>query len=403
MTNKEYLSDRIWTREFVLLFLYHFIIMFSMYVSIVTIGNFAIENFDASASTAGLVASIFIVGVLIGRAVSGHQVNRIGARKIMYIGTVLFFLTYGLYFVEGGLALLIAARLLNGFATGVVSTSLNTLATISVPENRRGEGISYFSLSFVLGSAVGPFLGFLLLEIMSFNTMLILVLAAVLIVALMTPLVKINNISRDYKPETGRFKMIDRKALPMGFSVLFMGLAYASILSFLNLYAIEVNLITAASFFFLVYSAVVMLTRPVTGRILDQKGANIVLYPTFIFMAIGFYILGNSTTSFVMLLAGALIGLGFGNFQSIAQTLSVNLADKENVGLATSTYFIMLEVGLGFGPFFLGFLVPSLGYGGLYQFLVLSIMAAMVVFYFVYGRHESRGRSAEKMEENIVD
>ena len=376
-----------------------------MYVSIVTIGNFAIENFNASASTAGLVASIFIVGVLAGRAVSGHQVNRIGARKIMYIGTVLFFVTYGLYFIEGGLALLIAARLLNGFATGVISTSLNTLATISVPENRRGEGISYFSLSFVLGSAVGPFLGFLLLEVMSFNTLLILVMIAVLIVALMTPAVKINNISRDYKPETGKFRMIDRKALPMGFSVLFMGLAYAAILSFLNLYAIEVNLITAASFFFLVYSAVVMLTRPVTGKILDQKGANIVLYPTFIFMGIGFYLLGNSTTSFLMLFAGALIGLGFGNFQSIAQTLSVNLADKENVGLATSTYFIMLEVGLGFGPFFLGFLVPSLGYGGLYQFLVLSIMAAMVILYFVYGRHESRSkrRSAENIEENIVD
>ncbi len=363
-----------------------------MYVSIVTIGNFAIENFDASASTAGLVASIFIVGLLVGRAVSGHQVNRIGARKIMYIGTILFFVTYGLYFINGGLVLLIVARFLNGFATGVISTALNTLATISVPENRRGEGISYFSLSFVIGSAVGPFLGFLLLEIMSFNTMLILVVIAVLLVALMTPMIKINNISREYKPEAGKFKMIDRNALPMGFSVLFMGLAYAAILSFLNLHAIEVELVTAASFFFLVYSAVVMLTRPLTGKILDQKGANIVLYPTFIFMAIGFYLLGGTTTGFVMLLAGAFIGLGFGNFQSIAQTVCVNLSDRENVGLATSTYFIMLEVGLGFGPFFLGFLVPSLGYGGLYQTLVLSILLSMGIFYFVYGRHESKGR-----------
>lgn len=392
------LSEKIWTKEFIIIFFYHFIVMFSMYVSIVTIGNFAIENFNASASTAGLVASIFIVGVLAGRAISGYQVNRLGARKIMYIGTVLFFLTYGLYFIDGGLILLIAARFLNGFATGLISTALNTLATISVPENRRGEGISYFSLSFVLGSAVGPFLGFLLLEIMSFNTMLILVLIAVFIVALMTPMVRTNNITRNYKPEAGKFRMIDRDALPMGFSVLFMGLAYASILSFLNLYAIEVNLVTAASFFFLVYSAVVMLTRPLTGKMMDQKGANIVLYPTFIFMAIGFYVLGNSTTGFIMLLAGALIGLGFGNFQSIAQTVCVNLADRDNVGLATSTYFIMLEVGLGFGPFFLGFLVPSLGYGGLYQSLVISILVGLVIFYFVYGRHESRSRSAEKAE-----
>src|SRR5699024_12600716 len=104
--------------------------MFSMYVSIVTIGNFAIENFNASASTAGLVASIFIVGVLAGRAVSGRQVDRIGAREIMYIGTILFFTTYGLYFIEGGLALLMPARLLSGLATEVMSSSVNTLVPL---------------------------------------------------------------------------------------------------------------------------------------------------------------------------------------------------------------------------------------------------------------------------------
>ncbi len=64
--------------------------------------------------------------------------------------------------------------------------------------------------------------------------------------------------------------------------------------------------------------------------------------------------------AYVMRLACGLMGLGYGNFQSIAQTVCVNLASRENVGLATSTYFIMLEIGLGFGPFFLGFLVPSL-------------------------------------------
>ena len=84
---------------------------------------------------------------------------------------------------------MIATRFLNGFATGLISTALNTLATISVPENRRGEGISYFSLSFVLGSAVGPFLGFLLAGSISYRMMLLLVAGMVLIVALMIPMV----------------------------------------------------------------------------------------------------------------------------------------------------------------------------------------------------------------------
>lgn len=389
MSKSEY-KAKIWTLEFAIIFLFHFIVMFSMYSTLVTIGSTAIENYGAAPSTAGFVASVFIVGVLIGRALTGYQVNNMGAQKIMYIGTVFFFITYALYFINGGLYFLIAVRLLNGIATGVISTALNTLATISVPPERRGEGISHFSLSMVLGSAIGPFLSFLILEHISFNTMLIYIGIAVLAVSLMLPLVRINNTMRPEGAPRGRFVMIDKDVLPMGFSILFMGLAYSAVLSFLNLYAIELDLVTAASIFFLVYSAAILLTRPVTGRMLDRYGANIIIYPSFIIMAAGFFTLGQATAGGVLLLAGFLIGLGFGNFQSVAQAVCVKIAKRENVGLATSTFFIMLEIGLGFGPFFLGMIVPSTGYGGLYQLLVLSIAAGLIIFHMVYGRHEKK-------------
>lgn len=361
-----------------------------MYSTLVTVGNVSIEKYDAATSIAGFVASIFIVGVLIGRALSGYQINNMGAQKIMYIGTLLFFATYILYFIDGGLYFLIAVRLLNGLATGIISTSLNTLATISVPPERRGEGISHFSLSMVLGSAVGPFLSFLLLEYISFNTMLIYIGIIVLGISFMLPFIKINNTVRPAGSAKAKFVMIDREVLPMGTVVLFMGIAYSAILSFLNLYAIEINLVTAASMFFLVYSAAILLTRPVTGKILDRFGANVIQYPAFIIMAAGFFVMGQATVGIVLLSAGFLIGLGFGNFQSVAQAVCVNIAKKENVGLATSTFFIMLEIGLGFGPFFLGMLVPSVGYSGLYQLLVISIFTAMLIYHFVYGRYEEK-------------
>jgi len=361
-----------------------------MYSTLVTVGNVSIEKYDAAPSISGFVASIFIVGVLIGRALSGYQINNMGAQKIMYIGTLLFFATYILYFIDGSLYFLIAVRLLNGLATGIISTALNTLATISVPPERRGEGISHFSLSMVLGSAVGPFLSFLLLEYISFNTMLIYIGIIVLGITLMLPFIKINNTVRPAGAAKAKFVMIDREVLPMGTVVLFMGIAYSAILSFLNLYAIEIDLVTAASMFFLVYSAAILLTRPVTGKMLDRFGANIIQYPAFIIMAVGFFVMGQATAGIVLLLAGFLIGLGFGNFQSVAQAVCVNIAKKENVGLATSTFFIMLEIGLGFGPFFLGMLVPAVGYSGLYQLLVISIFIAMVIYHFVYGRSEKK-------------
>jgi MFS family permease len=383
-------KSKIWTWEFIIIFAFHFVVMFSMYSTLVTVGSVAIDEYGISPSTAGLVASIFIVGVLLGRALSGYQVNRIGAKKLMYIGTVLFFVTYILYFLEGGLYLLIAARLLNGIATGMVSTAMNTLATISVPETRRGEGISYFSLSMVIGAAIGPFLSFLLLERISFHTMLAGVGVLVLLMSLLLPMVKVNNFLKGEKKRTAKFVMIDRKVLPLGSSILFMGFAYSAVLSFLNIFAQQRDLVTAASIFFIVYSVTILMTRPVTGKLLDNRGANTILYPAFIVMAIGFIVLGQATTGFTLLLSAVLIGLGFGNHQSVSQAVCVKIADKENVGLATSTYFIMLETGLGFGPFLLGYIVPFVGYGGLYEWLVVSIGISMVIYFFVYGRHEKR-------------
>ncbi len=78
---------------------------------------------------------------------------------------------------------------------------------------------------------------------------------------------------------------------------------------------------------------------------MDQKGANIVIYPAFIVLALGYLMLGQTTSGFMLLLSGVLLGFGYGNFQSITQALCIKVADAKNVGLATSTYFIALDFG----------------------------------------------------------
>ena len=115
-------APKIWTKEFTAIFAFHFILMGAMYSTLVTVGNYAVEKYDVNPSIAGFVASIFIVGVLLGRGVTGFQINYLGGRKIMFIGTALYFLTYILYFFDFGLTFLIITRLLNGFATGIIST-----------------------------------------------------------------------------------------------------------------------------------------------------------------------------------------------------------------------------------------------------------------------------------------
>ncbi|MFP3802453.1 MFS transporter, partial [Paraburkholderia sp. SIMBA_027] len=75
------------------------------------------------------------------------------------LGAVLVSLSY---FFAYGVAVLLLIRMLHVFTIGLVTTTTGTICVQTTPPSRKGEGISYYSLSAVLGSAFGPFIGMLL-------------------------------------------------------------------------------------------------------------------------------------------------------------------------------------------------------------------------------------------------
>lgn len=372
--------SRIFTLEFIIVFIFHFILMLSMYTTLVSISGVSMEKYGIGPSLAGFVASVFILGILIGRAASGNFINKIGIKNVVWGGVVMFFLTYVLYFLDFGLTFLIIVRLLNGFATGYISTALNTLATIILPEDRRGEGISYFSLSLILASSIGPFMSFTIFKDMPFNQMLLIVLIIMAVTTVSFLFVKTNNSYSKDREVT--FKLLDKKAAVMSPGILILGFTQSTIFAFIGTYTLINGYYLAASLYFIVYSIATMLTRPITGRILDYRGPVGLIIATIIFNAIGYYILGGAVNDWMVLISAAVIGLGMGNYQSIAQATCVSLGDKDNIGLSTSTFFISLETGLGFGPLILGAVAAYVGYGSMYQLMVIPIAVALIHFIF---------------------
>ena len=155
-------KEKLWTKEFILVSLINFLIMMVYFLLIVTIAPYAVEEFNASTSVAGLVSGIFILGSLIGRLITGRIIQLRGSRKTILIGLIFFLITTALYYAAINLTLLLIIRLLHGIAVGIASTAAGTIVAQIIPENRRGEGIGYFSMTAIAGSAIGPFIGILL-------------------------------------------------------------------------------------------------------------------------------------------------------------------------------------------------------------------------------------------------
>lgn len=392
------MGEKLWTKNFIIVSFINFSLSLVFYLLMVTIGIYAAEQFHVSASIAGLVTGIYIIGILIGRLGIGRFIDNIGSKKILEAGLLLYIIVTALYFGAVNIPLLLIVRLLHGFTVGIAMTAAGTIIALIIPAGKRGEGIGYFSMSAVVAAAIGPFLGIFLSQHAGFQIIFVFCL-----------LLGIINLSVGFKVDIPSFAVspkirktgidnlkpanfFEYKALPISIVVLIAGLAYSGVLAFIVFYAKEIGLVEAAGFYFLVYAVTTIISRPFTGRLLDAKGANIVAYPALLIFSAGMLLLSQARFGITLLSAGAIIGLGFGNFVSIAQTISIKHIPPQRLGLATATFAMFFDFGLGFGPYLLGLLVPSLGYRGLYSAMVIVILAAVVIYHFLYGIKENSNK-----------
>ncbi|PAD20762.1 MFS transporter [Terribacillus saccharophilus] len=378
-------TNKIWTKDFINLSAMNFFLILVYFLLNATITTYAVNEFDATAGESGLIAGIFIIGALVGRIITGRLVL---SKKILMFGLFFFILTVLLYFLNLGIYFLMLTRFLNGISVGIATTIVGTVVALVIPNSRRGEGISYFAVSTALATGIGPFIGLLLTQNGNYNLIFLfsLVLGCIILGTSFIINVPQMPLESNVEKKSVFSNFIDYKTIPIAIILFIMTFSFSSILSYINLYATEMNLVSTASFFFMVYTASVLISRPFTGRLVDRKGANIIMYPAIVLFGLGMILLSFTESSMTLLLSGVLVGLGFGNITSITQTVAISQATPQRVAMATATFMIFYDLGNGFGPTLLGGIIPFTGYSGMYQILAVIIFLSLILYYFLHGR-----------------
>ena len=369
-------NQSLWNKDFLLDTGINFVVYLIYYLLMVIIAVVAKDQLHASLGEAGLATSIFIVGTLLARLQFGKAIELYGRRKSLYGGIILYFVTTLLYFYIPNLAILFAIRFLNGMAYGIVSTATNTIVASCIPADKRGEGINYYGLSTSLAAAVGPFLGMFLIVVTNFT--FIITLCAVLVGLCMIGCIALHideiTLTSEQVAKMKAMSLdnyVEYRVMVISIIGFFMGFAYSSVLTFLAAYAREINLVQAGTFFFVVF---------------DHKGENYVLYPCYICLAIGLFLLSITGASWQLLLSGVFVGLGYGTFMSNGQAVCIKLTPSYRISVALSTYFVALDLGIGVGPYVLGSLHGLLTFPQLYAVAAIVAIACFAMYYIFYGR-----------------
>ncbi|HSO69742.1 MAG TPA: MFS transporter [Arachnia sp.] len=384
----------IWTRTFVLATVVNFLVSLVFFMLMVTMATYAGERFSAADSMAGLAASIFIVGALVVRPFAGRFLDVVGRRRMLLIGLGVFTVASFLYVPADNLGLLLAVRMLHGAGLGASHTAIAASIMTVLPPARRSEGMGYFTLSGTVATAIGPAIALAVLQLGAVEWLF--GFGAVLSTAafLLAFGLRFPGPGRD-GGETGpagdrahsrASGFVERSVLPIASMMLLLGIAFTGVLTYVSTHAAALDLTGALSGFFLVYSGVIAVSRLFVGRLHDARGDNVIVYPALVSMAAGLVVLALASSGVALLVAGGLLGLGMGTLLSSAHVIAVSVAPLHRVGLATSTLFIMMDLGVGLGPLALGPVIAQWGLAVMYLGLSALVLVAAGVYHLGHGR-----------------
>lgn len=369
----------------------NFFISFVFYLLMPTMALYAVKQFGASDTVSGIASSSFIIGAVLARILTGKFLDFVGRRRVVLWTLVLYVGAALLYPLADNAVIFILIRALHGFGFGSSATALTAAAMNMIPSMRRSEGTGYFGMSSTIATAIGPLTALFVIERWSydllFNGAAVCAFVALCVAFFVkfperTPLQSERAQLKEWSLRT----FIDANSVRISLVMLMGGFAYSGVLSFLASYTEESGISDAASLFFLVYAIFVFISRLFMGRIQDRHGDNVVIYPTLASFVVGLVLLSFGHSTAVVLASAVFIGFGFGAVMPCAQAIAIKMSPPHKVGLATSTFYLFLDIGTGFGPIFLGLLLPYLGFEGMYVALAGFMVLAIVLYFFVHHR-----------------
>ncbi|TJY42861.1 MFS transporter [Cohnella pontilimi] len=389
-------KPQLWTANFISIAIANFLAFTSFYYLLVTLPVFAIQDMHEDEAAVGLITTVFLISAIVVRPMAGKWIERTGKTVVLLIAFAILCGASAFYFFAYSMPALLVLRFCHGIGFGMATTAAGAIVADLIPESRKGEGMGYYGLTMNLAMVVGPFLGLTVMQ-QGGATLMFIVNAAFCVLAFIggllvrlpkkeaSQVVGVKDAS-----SSGLRGFIEYSAIPVSLVAAFFALAYSAIISFVSVYAREIGVTEAASYFFVVYAVVLFVSRPFTGRWFDAYGAHVIIYPAILLFAVGTYLLSVSASAPLFLLSAALIGLGWGTVFPSLQTIAIQRAGPEKGAAATATYLSIFDFGFGVGSMLFPFIAVSIGYGTLYFYTSFLVLVGLAVYYALYGRSSAR-------------
>lgn len=338
------------------------------------------ENIGATAAVMGFVGGLMNLVSLFCRPLAGNLADRLSKYKVSFIGGVFMTAACVGYVFAPNEAVLVISRIINGFGFACCSVCMSTWMSNMLPKEKVGSGMGVYGTMNALGMALAPAIGVSVYQRFGYRTAFVIALvfsAAIMIV--------IQFIGDKGEPEETlteekkHFELIDVRVIPISFIIMLFAIPYCATQSFLVTYTEVRKLTVTVSMFFPFYAVVLIILRLTLRNLFDKLPFGVFLGASCVCELIAILLLAVMRNNVMMFLAAAFLAGGYGIMSSVCQSTAILLAGKEKRGLANSTYYIGLDLGMTLGPMIGGALYGGLDIRLFYPVLMVTMPLAAAV------------------------
>ncbi len=396
-----YMKERLFTFNYILLLGANFLMYSGFWMLVPVLPFYLHETYNCTESVIGMILCCYTISSLCIRPFSAYLLDTFKRKPLYIIAYFVFCSCFLGYILSATLAVFIVLRIAHGLAFGTVTVGGNTIVVDIMPSSRRGEGLGYYGLTNNTAMSIGPMIGLMLKDSMTFENLFIVGLACTVtgfILALSVrcpqkPQIKRQPISFD------RFILI--KGIPATVALLLLSIPYGATTNYVAVYAQNIGLNVPTGLFFTFMAIGMGVSRIFSGKWVDRGFiCKIISYgfylvaAAFILLSSCIYIVSWNTVmcTFAFFLVALMLGIGFGVMFPAYNTLYINLAPNNRRATATSTYLTAWDIGIGIGIFSGGIIAEKFSYDKIYLVGTGFCLLAMLYFNLYVAQHYERNK-----------
>ena len=341
------------TRPFLLVSLASLAYFVADGTSLALVARFAQGPLHSDAFGAGLTFGAFSLSALVLRPLAGGLADRRGRRPLMVGGSLLFGAVMLAHLLAGSLLVLVVLRLLLGVAEALVFVAAFAAEADLSPAERRGEALTYFSLSLYAGIAVGPLIGEAAFDRGGFPAVWIASAVVAGIAALLALAAPETRPTEEPMP-AGPARLLHPAGILPGLILMLGVWGMAGYFTLMPPFVVGPLGLDGARLFLLTFGGTVIAARVLGARLPDRIGARRLSGTALLITAAGLGLMGLLPTVAGLLAGTLLLALGVAFTTPALASLTVSRAPVSERGAAVGTFSAFIDLAFGLGPIAMG-------------------------------------------------